>query len=73
MAEKRLQAGALRGLPDADLRAQLAALRQELWQQRNKTGEGAQQQTHVIRAVRRQIARLHTVLKEPRQPGAASR
>ena len=64
MAEKRPQASALRALPEADLRAQLAALRQELWQRRNKTGEGAQPQTHEIPGVKRQVARVLTVLHE---------
>ena len=70
MAEKRPLASALRGLPEADLQAQLAALRQELWQRRTKTSEGAAAETHEIPAVRRQIARIHTVLREQRKPGA---
>lgn len=66
MAEKRPTASALRGLPEADLTAQLAALRQELWQHRNKAGEGAQQ-THRASQVRRQVARVLTMLNERRQ------
>ena len=64
MADKRPGAKALRGLPKADIQAQLTGLRQELWQHRQKTKEGAQPKMHQIHAVRRQIARIHTVLNE---------
>jgi len=66
MAEKRPLAKALRGLPEADLLAQLEKLRQELWQFRAKSTEGAQPQMHQVPAVKRQIARIHTVLRERR-------
>ena len=59
----------LRGFSAADLTGQLAKLREELWQQRVKIQEGAQQQTHRRSALRRQIARVLTVLNE--QPSAA--
>ena len=61
---KRPKAQELRGLPAADLKAQVEQLRQELWQQRLKVREGALQQTHQLRAARRQIARIATVLNE---------
>ena len=67
MAEKRPGTKELRGLPEADIRAQLAKLRQDLWQQRVKTREGALPQTHQLRLMRRQIARIQTVLAEPRE------
>ena len=63
-AAKRPKAHELRGLPSADLRAQVQQLRQELWQQRLKVREGSLQQTHELRAARRQIARVATVLNE---------
>lgn len=54
----------LRGQPDADLRGQVDALRRELWQQRQKIQDGSVQQTHQLRAGRRQIARIQTLLHE---------
>ncbi|MBI2104582.1 MAG: 50S ribosomal protein L29 [Candidatus Omnitrophica bacterium] len=68
MAGKQSTAKALRELPRADLLAELSRLRQELWQHRIKIREGAQQQMHQIPVLRRQIARIHTVLKESRTP-----
>ena len=64
MAEKRLGAKELRGVPQEDLRAQLAKLQQEFWQQRVKTREGSLQQTHQLRFMRRQMARIQTILVE---------
>ena len=63
MAEKRPSAKELRALPQTDLREQAAKLRQELWQQRVKTKEGAVQQMHHGRVIRRQIARVLTVMR----------
>ena len=68
MAKKRPTAKALRELPRADLLAQVEKLRQELWQHRIKTKEGATAEMHHIPALRRQIARIHTVLKEAVRP-----
>ena len=70
MATKRPSTKDLRALPDADIRQQLDALRQELWQSRLKAKEGSLQQTHQIPAARRQIARIHTLLAE-RKPQEA--
>ena len=64
MPEKRSSAKELRALPDADLREQAAKLRQELWQQRVKMKEGSSQQTHQGRIVRRQIARVLTIVRQ---------
>ncbi|MBI4342854.1 MAG: 50S ribosomal protein L29 [Candidatus Omnitrophica bacterium] len=64
MAEKRPTAKALRALPADDLTAQLGKLRQELWQHRLKARDGSLQQTHVLLAARRQIARVQTLLRE---------
>jgi ribosomal protein L29 len=70
MADKWPKANELRGMPDADIRVQLDKLTKELWHARQKTAEGAQQQTHRFSAIRRQIARIHTVLNAPRQSAA---
>ena len=64
MAEKRPKAKELRALPEADLRAQLEKLRQELWDHRIKVKAGSLQQTHLLPTVKRQMARLETVLRE---------
>ena len=63
MAEKRPSAKELCALPQTDLRDQVAKLRQELWQQRVKMKEGAVQQMHQGRVIRRQIARVLTVMR----------
>ncbi len=64
MAEKSPRAEALRALPVSDLQAQLRQLQQELWQHRLKTQDGSLQQTHLVRRMKRQIARVHTILQE---------
>ena len=64
MAQKRASAKDLRALPPADLREQASKLRQELWQQRVKIKEGAVQQTHQGRIIRRHIARVLTIARE---------
>ena len=69
MADTRPVAKELRALPEADLNAQLEKLRQELWQQRVKMKEGAQQQTHQGGDMRRQIARVLTVMRERQRAG----
>ena len=66
MAEKLLTIQELRALPEIDLRAQVARLRQALWEHRLKVTTGALQQTHLLPAIRRQIARLETILSETR-------
>ena len=66
MADRLPKTKELRALPAADIAAQLEKLRQDLWQQRLKAKEGALQQTHQLRLMKRQIARIQMVLKEPR-------
>lgn len=63
MTTKLPRAKELRALPEPELRAQLDALRQQVWRDRLKMKEGTVQQTHMIRLSRRQIARLQTVLR----------
>jgi large subunit ribosomal protein L29 len=55
----------LRGLPEAELRQRLAQTRQELVTLRLKAKQGALEQPHQIRQMRREIARIFTVLREP--------
>ncbi len=71
MADKQLKAKELRAVPEADLRVQLEELRKELWYARLKTKEGALQQTQRLSVMRRQIARLLTILREQRREAAA--
>ena len=66
MAAKKIRAKDLRAQSDQELRDQIAQLRQDLWQQRMKAREGSLPQTHHLSAGRRQIARIHTILSEPR-------
>ena len=63
MADKQTETP-LHELPAADLQAQLVKLRQELWHNRLKTRDGSLQQTHVLSAARRQIARVQTALRQ---------
>lgn len=70
MADRAPQPSMLRELPDADLQDQLKKLRDELWQHRLKAGTGSLQHTHVLTATRRQIARLHTAIRERQRQGA---
>ena len=58
MGENQLATKELRALPVAELQTQLQTLRQELWQHHVKAKDGSLQQTHQLRLVRRQIARV---------------
>ncbi len=64
MAEPRVSMHDLAAMPEADLRAQVEKLRQELWQARLKAKDGSLQQTHLLSARRRQIARVLTALRQ---------
>ncbi len=68
--EKTQDIKALREQPVAELQATVQQLRQELWEHRLKIKEGALQQTHLIRAARRQVARLQTLLHEKQEKSA---
>ena len=75
MAEQHSSAKELREIPVGELQTQLQSLRQELWTQRVKAKEGLLQQSHRVGLLRRQIARLSTVLNErqaTQQPVKAS-
>ena len=76
MAEKRSTTKELRAQPEGDLRAQLDKLQRELWEHRVKVKDGSLQQTHLLPDMRRQIARIHTILREQqsaRQSAKANR
>ena len=57
-------------MTEQDLNERLGSLRQELWQGRIKTAEGTSPQAHQLRAMRRQMARIQTVLSARRNSAA---
>ena len=71
MAEKWSTAKELRAMPEGEMRGQLDKLRSELWQARQKTAEGAQAQTHRFSVMRRQIARIQTLITQQRHESDA--
>ena len=65
MAEKTAQTiKDVRALSEAEQQEHLQRLRRDLWTARLKAREGSLQQVHQVGLMRRQIARLHTVLNE---------
>ena len=64
MADQPVSTKELRALPEPDLQAQLSKLREALWQARIKAKTGALPQTHQLSEVRRQIARVQTIVHE---------
>ena len=64
MAEQRMDTKALRAAPAADLAAQVDAVRRERWDHRLKMAEGSVRQTHRLRLLRRQLARILTIQRE---------
>lgn len=72
MAKQRSDAKALRALPAADLAAQAEAIRRERWEHRLKMADGSVRQTHRQRVLRRQLARVLTVLREQEAAGKPS-
>jgi large subunit ribosomal protein L29 len=70
MADKPATTKELRGMAEPDLRASLQKLADEQWQARQKVREGAMQQTHRFGIIRRQIARIQTVMNEQRRRAA---
>lgn len=73
MAEKAVKVSELRTMTPADLGARLSQLQHTLWQHRIKVKEGSLQQAHLLRATRRQIAQLLTVLGEQERSAGAKR
>ena len=80
MAETRAtrqSAKTLRELPDAEIEEERHKLREQFWHCRLKTKDGSLQQTHQLSAIRHQIARIETILRErsersERHPSPAS-
>lgn len=66
MAEKTTGVAAFRVLNEADIQEKLQAARKQLWDTRQKLRAGTVQQTHHVRALRKDIAKMHTVLNERR-------
>ncbi len=65
MAQKRPKARELRTISTEELRDQVQALRQELWETRLKARSGAATApSHEIRQARRQLARVLTISRE---------
>ena len=71
MAEKETEPKDLRALSGGELAEQLQTLRQELWTCRWQARVGALQKTHLPRTLRRQIARVQTMLSEQRRSAHA--
>lgn len=66
MADALPKSQELRAMPEAEVQTQLEKLRHDLWQGRLKAREGSLQQTHQLSAMKRQIARILTLLRERR-------
>jgi len=64
MAEQPVDTKTLRATPAADLAAQAEALRRERWEHRLKLADGSVRQTHRLRLLRRQLARILTIQRE---------
>lgn len=65
------KASELRSLDVEQLRAEEQRLRAVIFEHRNKTGRGKTDKPHEIKARRRELARVLTVLRERREAGAA--
>ena len=66
-----MKASEFRALPDGDLRQRLTEVQKELRDLRLKTRQGATEQPHRIGRLRRDVARILTVLREASSPAAA--
>jgi large subunit ribosomal protein L29 len=68
---KAIKPKELRAMPDEELRTQLSSLRTELWTARIKAKDGSLQQSHLLRSLRRRIARAQTIAGERGRSAAA--
>ena len=66
-----MRASELRDKDDADLNSELMALRREAFNLRMQKGTGQLARPHQIKAVRRDIARIKTILSERQQAAGA--
>lgn len=65
------KASELRSLDVEQLRAEEQRLRTVMFEQRNKASRGKTEKPHEVKATRRELARVLTVLRERREAGAA--
>ncbi len=71
MAEKTKGVAGFRSLTETDLREKLQSTRKALWDTRQKLRAGTIQQTHQVRVLRKDIAKMQTVINERRSQAAA--
>lgn len=64
-----MKASELRSKTVAELKGQLIGLRQEQFNLRMQRGQGQQTQAHQIKRVRRDVARVKTVISEIERKG----
>ncbi len=62
MADKYPRATELKELPVDELNTQIKTIRQDLWNARIKVQNGSMQQVNTLKQMRRQIARIETVI-----------
>jgi large subunit ribosomal protein L29 len=67
-----MMASELRAKETGELRAELVARLREQFNLRMQKGSGQTPRSHLIKSVRREIARIRTVLNERRPRGARS-
>jgi large subunit ribosomal protein L29 len=68
-----MRAEEIRDLTDADIRARIAELDEERFRLGFRSATEPLEDPLRLRAIRRDIARLHTILRERAQAGAAQR
>ncbi|MDE3151508.1 MAG: 50S ribosomal protein L29 [Gemmatimonadaceae bacterium] len=66
-----MQADEIRELTPEDMTARIAALEEERFRLKFRSASESLEEPLRLRAIRRDIARLKTILRERRQPGAA--
>jgi large subunit ribosomal protein L29 len=64
-----MEAGQLRDLTQPELEAKATELRGELWTARLKKATGQLENHSLLRKLRRDVARVQTVLRERREAG----
>ena len=69
MPERKLRTAQLREMPAVDLDGNLDGLRKEFWEARLKAADGTLQQIHRIKVLKRQMARILTIMRERRSEG----
>ena len=69
---KQMQADDIRELLDADIRARITELEEERFRLRFRGATQPLEDPLRLRVVRKEIARLHTVLRERTSPGRTS-